>query len=272
VRVDFHDATAADYASYATLQPELGTGDPIPDLAHWLEDFAPTTFFADAAGAIVGYANYRLLSGVGYVSNVVVDPAERGKGHGRALMDELARRFRASGATEWCLNVKPDNVAALALYRAVGLRRAYDSAVLRLTWDQIERLPVQPQIGAREIQPAEDARVSEAFRLLDGKLAELRLHAERRTIGLFEGEEPRGVAGLNLAFAPGILGSFPFRVARVELARNLFDAVRAHGGPEHVQAQAVVEDDAPLVDYLLAAGAEVHLRIEHHRGAVPSGS
>jgi GNAT superfamily N-acetyltransferase len=266
----FHDATVDDYPAFTRLFPELATGDPIPSREHWLRDFAPEAFLATAAGAVVGYAFYRLLSGVGYVANVAVDPSQRGKGYGRAIMRELARRFRLAGAADWCLNVKPDNTAALALYRSVGMRRAYDSVVLRMSWDQIGRLPAQPGISARAIQPGEDERVRLTFGLLDGKLAELRLHAERRTVGLFEDDEPRGVAGLNLAFAPGLMGSFPFRVARVELARNLFDAMRGFGGPKHVQAQAVIEDDAPLADYLIGAGAEVHLRIEHHRGRVPA--
>jgi GNAT superfamily N-acetyltransferase len=272
MRATFHDATAADYPEFARLFPELGTEDPVPGLEGWLQDFAPATFLARSGDAVVGYAFYRLLSAVGYVANVVVDPGQRGRGYGKGIMEELARRFRAVGAVEWCLNVKPDNAAAIALYRSLGMRHAYDSVVLRLSWDQVERLPVQPGIAAREIRGDEDERVRAAFGLLDGKLGELRLHAERRTLGLFDGEEPRGVAGLNLAFAPGLMGSFPFRVARIELSRNLFDAMRACGGTEHVRAQAVVEDDAPLVDYLLAVGAGVHLRIEHYRGLVPAGS
>jgi len=268
----FHDATAADYPEIARLFPELATGDPVPTREGWLQDFAPTTFLARSGGAVVGYAFYRVLSAVGYVANVVVDPGQRGRGFGKGIMGELARRFRAAGAVEWCLNVKPDNTAAIALYRSVGMRHAHDSVVLRLSWEQVERLPVQRGTAAREIRPNEDERVRVAFALLDGKLAELRLHAERRTLGLFDGDEPRGVAGLNLAFAPGVMGAFPFRVARIELSRNLFDAMRACGGPEHVRVQAVVEDDAPLVDYLLAVGAGVHLKVEHHRGLVPAGS
>jgi GNAT superfamily N-acetyltransferase len=268
----FHDATQVDYPEFARLFPELGTGDPVPDLEHWLKDSAPSTFLATRGSAVVGYAFYRLFAGAGYVANVVVDPGQRGRGYGREIMRELARRFRAAGAVEWSLNVKPENTAAIALYRSVGMQRAFDSMVLRLSWDQVERLPVQPGLAVRDLSVNEDSHVNAAFGLPDGKLAELRTHAERRTLGLFEGQKPCGVAGLNLAFAPGIMGAFPFQVSRVALARNLFDAMRACGGTGHVSAQAVVENDAPLVGYLLGVGAEVHLKIEHHRGLVPEES
>jgi GNAT superfamily N-acetyltransferase len=265
--------------------PELATGDPVPELTRWLEDHAPTTFFAAVAGEIVGYAYYQLLSGVGYVRNVVVAPHHQRQGHGRALMNEVARRFRAGGASTWCLNVKPENAAAIALYRAVGMAKAYDSVVLRMGWDAVERLPGLPggvrlpggaglraggqRIVAREVRPDEDEAVRSAFDLLPGQLAEVRQHSTRRVLGLFEDSVPRGVAALNLSFGTG-LGSFPFRVSRPDLARDLLDAMRAYAGPEHVWAQVVIDGDPPLVDTLLAAGAAVRMRIEHHRGMVPA--
>ncbi len=268
-KVELHDASAADYPSYSELQPELATGDPLPSLAHWLEDFAATTFFAAVGSKIVGYAYYQLLSGVGYVRNVVVAPDHRGRGYGRALMAELAQRFRAGGATAWCLNVKPENTAAVRLYRAVGMRRAYESVVLRLDWDAVERLPPESGVVAREVRPDEDELVRSAFDLLPGQLAEVRGHSNRRVLGLFEGATARGVAALNLSVGPGVMGSFPFRVARPELARNLLDAMRTFAGPDHTQAQVVIDDNPPLTDLLLGAGAAVRMRIDHYRGLLP---
>jgi len=266
---EFHEATAADYPSYAALFPQLAAGDPLPSLAHWLEDFAPTTFLAAVEGEVVGYAYYQLLSGVGYVRNVVVAPSQQRKGYGRALMAELARRFRAGGANAWCLNVKPENAAAIGLYRAVGMSRAYESVILRLDWDAVARLPPVPGIAAREVRPDEDELVRSAFELVPGQLAEVRRHSNRRVLGLFEAASPCGVAALNLFVGHGVMGSFPFRVVRPELARNLLDAMRAYATPEHVWAQVVIDDDPPLAGLLLGAGAESRMRIEHFRGQLP---
>ena len=54
--------------------------------------------------------------------SIVVDPALRGQGAGRALLDWALRRSRQRGAAGLRLEVRVDNPAARALYAARGFR------------------------------------------------------------------------------------------------------------------------------------------------------
>jgi ribosomal protein S18 acetylase RimI-like enzyme len=55
--------------------------------------------------------------------SVVVHPRWRGQGHGRRLMNALLAWGARQGARDVCLQVAADNVAGLALYRSIGMRR-----------------------------------------------------------------------------------------------------------------------------------------------------
>jgi ribosomal protein S18 acetylase RimI-like enzyme len=55
---------------------------------------------------------------------VAVDPAARGRGIARALMDECLRRARASGATEIGLHTSRSMKGAIHMYEAMGFERA----------------------------------------------------------------------------------------------------------------------------------------------------
>ena len=79
------------------------------------------------AGCIVGSATLsRLVSLVGqlgqfgYVEEVVVDGAARGRGVGRALMTALLDLARDEGLDFVELTSRPSRAAANALYRALG--------------------------------------------------------------------------------------------------------------------------------------------------------
>ena len=113
-------ATPDDYPTYARLFPELGTGDPVPAAATWTAELRPTTRIYELAGLPVAYSYHERMRELAYVRNVVVDPAHRGRGLGRALMQLLAAELRAAGSTCWCLNVEPHNTAALRLYQSAG--------------------------------------------------------------------------------------------------------------------------------------------------------
>jgi GNAT superfamily N-acetyltransferase len=54
---------------------------------------------------------------VGHVFGVVTDPAHRGRGHGRAVMEGLLGWFHDSGVRRVDLNASPDG---LPLYRSLG--------------------------------------------------------------------------------------------------------------------------------------------------------
>jgi ribosomal-protein-alanine N-acetyltransferase len=83
----------------------------------------------------------RVVADEAEVLTLAVDPAARGRGIGRALLDRAMRTALERGAGRLFLEVGASNVAARALYRAcgfveVGRRRAYyrggaDALVLR---------------------------------------------------------------------------------------------------------------------------------------------
>lgn len=98
--------------------------------------------FADSLAA--GHGLWRIAAGeraLGYaVVLEVVDEIHlldmgiareaQGKGHGLALLDWLAAKARAGGATQFFLEVRPSNAAALRLYEKAGFtqvarRRGY---------------------------------------------------------------------------------------------------------------------------------------------------
>jgi ribosomal protein S18 acetylase RimI-like enzyme len=55
---------------------------------------------------------------------LAVSPSARNRGIGRALVEECARRARASGATELGLHTSKSLAGAIALYEALGFTRA----------------------------------------------------------------------------------------------------------------------------------------------------
>jgi GNAT superfamily N-acetyltransferase len=87
------------------------------------------TFFEDARnegdfGWPTGWAGLRALA---------VDPAARGRGIGRVLMEACRDRARAAGATVLCLHTAEFMTAAVVLYEAMGFRRvpSFDFDVAR---------------------------------------------------------------------------------------------------------------------------------------------
>ncbi|MDH3708011.1 MAG: GNAT family N-acetyltransferase, partial [Acidimicrobiia bacterium] len=59
------------------------------------------------------------------VANLHTQPADRGQGHGRAVLDALHRWAHDRGATSAFLNVRHDNTAAQRLYQSAGYTFAY---------------------------------------------------------------------------------------------------------------------------------------------------
>jgi len=77
-----------------------------------------------------GFVLCREAGGEAEILTIAVDPAARGAGQGRALVEAAARAAAQRGALTLFLEVASDNAAALALYRAagfqeVGKRRGY---------------------------------------------------------------------------------------------------------------------------------------------------
>jgi ribosomal protein S18 acetylase RimI-like enzyme len=85
-------------------------------------------FVAEADGRLIGQIMGMLRDSVpvfepgryGYVTDVVVDPAVRRSGVGRALFDALKAWFRERGVSHLELMVAHDNPASQGFWRAVG--------------------------------------------------------------------------------------------------------------------------------------------------------
>jgi ribosomal protein S18 acetylase RimI-like enzyme len=259
--VQVRAATADDHEAYARLFPELGVDDPLPSRSRFADEVVPRALVATEGGVVVGYATYEVLAELGYVRNLVTDPAHRRRGVGRALMEELRRKFVGAGATGWCLNVKPDNIAAIALYERFGMRRAYLAQILRVP--AAVPLAVPPaDLRLVAVEPDEDEAVEAALALPRGQLASARARGGRQVLQLRRGSAPLGVA----VFAPHIPGAFPFRVVDPALGPALLAHLRQLAPPGSPYVQVVVEDAPALRDVLLGLGAGLYLETVHMTG------
>jgi GNAT superfamily N-acetyltransferase len=257
-------AGADDYERFVALFGELGTDDPIPGLDKWLKEMAPTTLFLRSGAQTLGYVYFNLMGEMAYVAHLSVAPFARRSGHGAKIMNEVASRCRAAGMKSWCLNVKPDNVAAIRLYESLGFRHAHSSRALRLSWNAVGGLPQSDAVQAGEVRPADDAAIESALRLPVGRIADLRKKPSRVLLWLSDGRRPVGFA----AFDPGFPGAFPFCVEK-KYARALLELMKRHARPELPFVQVVAEDNEPLAQALLDAGAHLKMAFEHYRGLLP---
>lgn len=258
--MEIRDATVADYDAYTRLLPELGTGDPVPSRERFAA-LCDRAMVATDEGVVAGYALFEVMAEVGYVRNLVSDPARRRQGIGVALMEAMRARFLARGARTWCLNVKPNNHAAIALYRRCGLAPAYRSYMLRVPRSAPAAAPVAELVLA-PITPDEDAAVESVTGLLPGQLASARAKPGRMLLQV----RHRGVVVGAAVFDPAFPGAFPFRLRDASLGPATVETLRALAPPGSQHVQVGVEDHDALRDILLAAGAQVHIEILHMRG------
>ena len=117
------------------------------DMAELLASPGAVGWVVQSAEAAIGFALCRVAADEAELLTIAVQPDERRRGAGRALLMAVIDGARAAGARSLFLEVGADNPAALALYgqagfQAVGHRRAYyrrgegspaDAVVMRLT-------------------------------------------------------------------------------------------------------------------------------------------
>jgi len=75
---------------------------------------------AERLGRLVGYAGVWVFAGEAHVMNIAVDPTERRRGIGEALLLALLEEAVERGAKLAYLEVRPTNEQAIALYRKFG--------------------------------------------------------------------------------------------------------------------------------------------------------
>jgi ribosomal protein S18 acetylase RimI-like enzyme len=108
--------TERSYGSYLASQLD------VPDVV---------VLVAERDGAVVGYTyagvegfDYMALRGpAGVVYDIVVDPAHRGQGIGRTLLDETVAALEARGSPRVVLSTADRNESAQRLFAAAGFRR-----------------------------------------------------------------------------------------------------------------------------------------------------
>jgi len=260
-------ARSTDYQPVMGLFAELGVDDPLPTAARWASELAPHILVAERDGALLGYINFRRLTDVGYVRNLVTAPHARGRGIGRELMRAAAGELRAAGLAEWLLNVRVDNAPALQLYDRLGFKVEHRTTALRIAWTLVAELPRDPTVVTLPLAESEDDDVERALGLLGGRIAMARHRSGPRYL-----YQQRDAACAPVGFAcfdPEYPGVMPFHVARPELAGGLLAALAPHARPDDATFQLIVDDDDALVDQLVARGAEVRMRLLNLRGPLP---
>jgi ribosomal protein S18 acetylase RimI-like enzyme len=92
-------------------------------IAAWVQGRRAACALALEGDEVVGYVGVFPLTGwsshVGEV-RVVVDPAQRGRGIGRALARHAVREALALGLTKMVVEVVADQEAAIGMFRAIG--------------------------------------------------------------------------------------------------------------------------------------------------------
>jgi hypothetical protein len=246
------------------LWRELGIDDPCPSPERWKAELVGGTLVSEHDGGVDGYVYVQTIGKIGYVRNLVVARAARGRGLGDALMRAAAASLRAAGVGHWHLNVKTENVAAISLYERLGMAAEHRSTALRFAWDRLQDLPGEAAT-VLPVAEAEDHDVERSLGLLSGQIAMARRHSSHVLTQLRDDElEAVGFA----AFDPVVPGARIFRVARPSLAAALLGALRPHA--RHTDVALVIDDDDATTDLLIANGANVKLRLLHYSGPLPA--
>jgi ribosomal-protein-alanine N-acetyltransferase len=116
------------------------------DMAELLASPGVAGWALQSADQAVGFALCRVAADEAELLTIAVQPNQRRRGAGRALLATVSAHARAAGARSLFLEVGADNPAALALYgragfQTVGRRKAYyqrgggppaDAVVMRL--------------------------------------------------------------------------------------------------------------------------------------------
>jgi len=129
VRRVFLEGIATGNATFETEAPDWETWDRAhrPDCRLLARDddavaSAKTPFSVLGWAALTRVSQRRSYEGVAEVS-VYVAAAARGRGVGRALLEELVRASEAAGVWTLQAGIFPENAASLAIHEACGFRR-----------------------------------------------------------------------------------------------------------------------------------------------------
>ena len=147
--VDVRPMRWPDIEPVHRLESELFTVDPWSIEQFWSELAQQSRAYAVAVDGerIIGYAGAFLLAPDSDVQTIAVSPRDQGRGVGAILLTWLIEQAVAQGCRQMLLEVRSDNVPAIAMYERFGferisVRRDYyergiDAVIMRLrpiTW------------------------------------------------------------------------------------------------------------------------------------------
>jgi ribosomal protein S18 acetylase RimI-like enzyme len=253
-------ARAEDHEIFARFFVELGVPDAMPDPERWAAELMPGAFFVEEDGQPAAYGVVFPRGEAGHVLHVVVGPEHRGRGLGKVVMAEAARRLRAAGCRRWFLNVRDDNPSAIALYRSVGMRLAYRASSLRLGDDVVRALPVPDGVVVSVLDDEQARAAEKRYSLVPG--------SANRLPGLGLGAFRAGVLCGVARFVEALARSAPFKVDEAGVVRPLLDEMRARL-PEKSTVKVVLEDQPDVIAWLLKLGAVEELSLLHLTGDLP---
>jgi len=240
---------------------------------HLLTRGRAATLVAESGGVVVGYVLVLFSHGTLHarIYSLAVDPAARGLGLGRDLVEAAEDAAKDQECSEIRLEVRKDNVEAIGLYESLGYRRFgvladyYEdhedalryrkSLASQLGLDMV-RVPYYAQTtdftcGPAALMMAMGALEHDSPVALNRKL-ELRLWREATTIFMMAGHGGCGPHGLALsAWHRG----FGVEVYVNDRRPMLLDSVRS---PEKKEVMRLVQED--MIEELEAHGVPIHHR------------
>lgn len=131
--ITIRDAQLADAGTIVQLIDQLAATEqehsPITEtyVARYLSSAISYILVAEVDQRVVGLLSYSLRPDLYHaaeaclIEELVVEEHMRGQGVGGALLTELLSRLRTIGCAEVSVAAMPDNVRAIAFYRAHGL-------------------------------------------------------------------------------------------------------------------------------------------------------
>jgi ribosomal protein S18 acetylase RimI-like enzyme len=140
-----YDGTAAELvvgwcagSPFSSEWVPADTGAPDDVLARWLADPDISGYLLLDEGTPVAYGELWVEpdEDEAELAHLVVAPARRRRGHGRALAVALAEQARADGLAHVTLRVRPDNVAGISCYLSTGFVRESEEEAERFNAGQ----------------------------------------------------------------------------------------------------------------------------------------
>ena len=252
-----------DYDAWVGFWREIIVAGPPPTRERWVEHLMRYTMFLEDDGVLAAYNLSYPFGARGDVRQLAVAPAFRRRGVGIQLMAAVAAKLRAAGCTEWRLEVRADNAAAIALYRSAGMQPLRDVHSVVMAREACERFAASRSMrhAAIAVIPADDAALEATFDFGTGQLQRWRTFRADCPIVRIGFD---AMVQINRAMAPthGLL--FPFIAPDADVAAHLM----AEALPDMPAIYEISLTQPAIYEALLAAGAEPDERYIEFSGSL----